>query len=211
MKQVLPLGLALWLGFAPGAAADPIFNTAHLVTSGVFGCFDLTPCSASGSRVTLGVGDSAVTLMFTGVTTTVPVTNEALPITIGTLAAFSSGASTFPASLNPNVPVMSLALTLAHTTPVPDSATLRMGFGPGGGTELQYMQGGTYWVLDPGPVPPGYGPLVYSLSPHPFSVPLNGSVAITADAGVVPEPGTMLLVASGLLLGYQARKRRRRG
>lgn len=210
MKSSIPLCLAVLVGSAAAAAADPIvFNTARLTTSGVFHCFNLEACSASGNTVTLGAGDSAVTLTFTGVTTMVPVSNEALPVSLGTLSTSSSSA-TFPAGLHPLIPIVGFNLTLAHEAPFADDASLGMNFGPGGRTELGFMQGGTYLGLNPGPVPPGYDQFVYSLSPDVFSVPLNGSVAITAAAGAVPEPGTILLVGSGLLMGYQARKRRQR-
>lgn len=208
MKEAVILCLVLLVGSAVPATGDPIvFNTAQLTTSGVFRCMAEPACSASGNTVTLGSGDSAVTLTFTGISTVVPVSNEAVRVGLGTLDASSSSA-TFPTRTHPLLPIVRFDLTLTHTTPVGDRASLSMNFGPGGGTELGFLQGNTYMLFDPGDVPPGYGSLVYTLSPDVFGIPMNGSVGLAADAGVAPEPGTLLLVGSGLLLGYKVRKRR---
>lgn len=210
MKTPVLLCLVLLVGYAGPATADPIvFSTAQLTTSGVFGCMASPACTASGNTVTLGSGASAVTLTFTGVSTLVPVSNEAVRVELGTLSAFSDS-TTFPTPKNPLLPIVQFNLTLTQTTPLADSARLGMGFGPGGHATLAYMQGGTYMTFNPGDVPPGYGPFVYTLSPDVFWVPINGSVTLAANAGVVPEPATLLLVGSGLLLGLRVRKRHAR-
>jgi hypothetical protein len=183
------------------ASADPIVFNAGVTTTGVFGCLKEPACVASGNTVTLGSGDSAVTLTFTGIDTTIAITNTVQSVSLGTLSATSNaGATTFPTRTNELLPIVSLSLQLSHATPVADTDFLFMRFGPGGLPELAYMQGGTYFSLDPGPNAPGqnYQALIYSLSPFEFAVPLNGSIDITADVGAVPEPATLLLVGFGL-------------
>lgn len=208
----LLLLVGLCLG-AAAASADPIVFNATVTTTGVFGCRSDPACTASGNTVTLGSGDAAVTLTFTGISATIPITNTVQRVTLGTLSASANaGATTFPARVNQLLPIVNLNLLLSHTTPVADSDNLFMGLGPGGLTHLPYMLGGTYFQLNTGPNPPGqnYQSLIYSLAPEQFSVPLNGSVDITADVGAVPEPATLLLVGAGLA-GAAARRRRRAG
>jgi len=191
---------------AAEASADPVLFNADVTTSGVFGCLKEPACVASGSSVTLGSGADAVTLTFTGVNTSIAITNTAQPFSLGTLSA-SSSAATFPTRTNPILPIVGFVLTLTHDTPVAASDTLRMRFGPGGMTELPFLQGNTYMSLPTGLTTPGqnYPVVIYSLSPFQFSVPMNGSVDVTADVGAVPEPATLLLVGFGLA-GAAARR-----
>ena len=71
--------------------------------------------------------------------------------------------------------------------------------------------GSTYISLNPGPAATeaGYDLIVYSFNVP--SVPMNGSADITAEAGLVPEPGTLLLLGAGLAsIAGVLRKRRQR-
>jgi hypothetical protein len=210
MRTAASVLFAMLCFFPAGVSADPVVFNASVTTSGVFSCLKEPACSASGNTVVLGSGDAAVTLTFTGIDTTLEITNTAQPVTLGTLSASANaGATTFPTRTNELLPILQFVLTLAHTTPVADSDDLWMRFGPGGLPQLGYMQGGTYFSLDPGPQPPGqnYGHLIYSLSPFEFAIPMNGSVDLTADVGAVPEPATILLVGLGLA-GAAVRRRR---
>lgn len=209
MKRPLCLSVILLLTSAAGASAEPIvFGSAAVTTSGVFTCMQAPECTASGSSVVLGSGDTAVTLTFTGVDTSIAISNETVPATLGTFSS-SSSSSTFPTRTNPLLGIVRFTLELDQASPGPDTDSLAMMFGPGGGTTLPYLMGGTFFSLDPGPSPAGmnYTRLVYTLSPFTFSIPMNGSLDVTADVGAVPEPGTLALAALGLV--GLARKRLR--
>ena len=192
---------------AAEASAEPFAFNANVTTSGVFGCLKEPACVASGDSVILGSGADAVTLTFTGIDTSLAITNTAQPVSLGTLSA-SSSAATFPTRTNPLLPIVSFVLTLTHDGPVAGSDTLGLRFGPGGTAELEFLQGNTYLSLPSGgSTTPGFNHpwLIYSLSPFQFSIPMNGSVDLTADVGAVPEPATLLLVGFGLA-GAAARR-----
>jgi hypothetical protein len=192
---------------AAEASAEPFAFNANVTTSGVFGCLKEPACVASGDSVILGTGGDAVMLTFAGIDTSLAITNTVQPVSLGTLSA-SSTSPTFPTRTNPLLPIVSFVLTLTHDGPVAASDTLWLRFGPGGTAELEFMQGNTYLSLPSGGSPtPGFNHhrLIYSLSPFEFSIPMNGSVDLTADVGAVPEPATLLLVGFGLA-GAAARR-----
>jgi hypothetical protein len=203
MKPLIPLCFTSCLLIAHGVAAEPIvFGTTQLTTSGMFSCRAAPTCAASGNTVVLGSGDAAVTLTFTGVETTVPVSNETVPVTLGTIAA-SSSSPTFPTRLNMQLPILRFTLTLTQSAPFADTSSRLLEYGPGGRTVLPFTMGSNYLLLDGGVE--GYGAMVYTLGLPP--IPMNGFSTITADAGVVPEPATLVLVGLGLA-GAATRRRR---
>jgi len=207
MRRLVPLCVLLGAAFATHAAADSItFGTAHATTSGTFNCFNIMGCSASGGTVTFGSGSNAVTWTFTGAELTFPVSNATVPISLGTITSSSAG-DRYPSGINPNIPFVQLVFEMRQDAPAGGVGRLWLSFGPGGESALPFMQGNTYMGMNPGSVAPGYNSFVYTLSPDTFFVPLNGSLSLTANVGAVPEPGTMILVGSGLLVAWRARRR----
>lgn len=221
MSRRIPLAcVVLTLFWTANARAEPFtvlpdgsvaFDTA-LMTSGVFRCQGTIACSGSGTNsVTLGSGSNQATITFTGITTTLQVTNRTQPVAIGTFDVVSSPGFTFPQRGNRNLPVLHFGLVFEHTSPTPGIGRIGWTFGPGGGSQLPILTGiSTVGLpLDVNPPHVGYSGFVYTVRPFPFRIPANGSLDLAANVGVVPEPGTMLLVGSGIVGLLGARRRRR--
>lgn len=214
-------GLLLVLGMAGRAHADPymmlgdglVFNASY-TTQGIFTCGSVLPCSGTGTNtVTIGSGSSAVTISFAGVSTTAVVGNVAAPVPLGSFTAVAMDpAFTFPTHPNPNVRILDFTLSMTQSSPAAGAASRFMTFGPGGSTDLPLLEMPiTYFAFPTGPNPPGfnYNQIVYSF-PIPFSIRANELTPLEAQAGVIPEPATLALMASGLGFIAAARQRRRR-
>lgn len=222
----LSMALLMCIGSANLARADPYtilpsgelaFNVV-LTTSGVFTCLRGIPCTGSGSNsITVGTGSDTATLTFLGVTNkSFRATNVSTPVFLGLFDASSSPGFTWPTYTNPRVSVLQFDLRLAHAPDSPIAAVggQSWGFGPGGGASLPLLTSfggsGDHAFLPAGPNPPGfnYTAIAYTFTPYPFMMPSNGSLALSADVGAVPEPGTIVLL--GLSLAGAAYVRRRR-
>lgn len=219
MRKIVALGTLLCSLLTPTASrAEPytvladgsiVFNTA-LTTTGVFQCGGLTPCTGAGTNsVTFGSGEQAVTITFTGVNSNFVVGNVSTPVTLGSFTVSQVVPTLpFPSSVNPFVSVVGFRLSLTHTSPAEETQTKFLGFGPGGFEDLPLHEATSdYFAFRAGPNPFNYG-IVYSISPYPFSLSGSGVTLLTADVGAVPEPTTMLLVGSGLVLAAWRRRRR---
>lgn len=212
--QVRLLLFALSMLTASIARAEPIVVTSTTVsTSGTFDCKSGIVCSGEGTNsITIGSGTNTATITFTGVQTSFDVTNEAAPITMGSFEMTASDGFTFPARPhNPTgLPVLRFFLTTHQSDPVSGTIQRLWEFGPGGHEALPIMigYGALGFLLTSPPTESGYTMIVYTFRPFPFSISA-GTVSLTADAGAVPEPATMVLLGTGLIGAASAAKRRK--
>lgn len=186
---------------------DLVFNVS-LSTTGVFTCGSAVQCTGSGTdSITLHSGSGTATFSFTGASASAAVGNTLVPMTLGTIeSATTPGFSLGP--LNVNTQLFLLTFTLSQSSPAGGSGSLRWSFGPAFSRIGEDSQ--TYLVMPTGPQPPQYHytSIIYTMRVTSFKLPLNGSRDVVADAGAVPEPTSLALVATGLL-GAILRRRRK--
>lgn len=214
MRYATALGTVLLCCLAaPAARADPIHvTTTTVTTSGSFNCRAISGCSGEGTNaVTIISGSESATLTFHGLTATFDVTNARSPIfTVGEFELNASEGFIFPTHrANPQLPMLRFALTFSQSEPLSATGTKSWQFGPGGRESLTLQMGQGYMVL---PIAGRFAPypsLVYDFTPFPFTVVPGTRTPLNATVGAVPEPGTMMLLGSGLAGLVMARRRRR--
>ena len=214
MRKATTFGTVLLCCLAASAArADPIVvTTTTITTAGSFTCRTIPGCSGEGTNaVTIGSGSGSATLTFHGLTSTFDVTNARSPVfTVGEFELNASEGFIFPThSSNPRLPMLRFALTFTQSGPVAATGTKHWQFGPGGRESLTLQMGRGYMVLPIGPASDAYSRIVYDFTPFPFTVIPGTRTPLNATVGAVPEPGTMMLLGSGLAGLVMARRRRR--
>jgi hypothetical protein len=196
MRAIAAAAVCLAFLLTPSAAqADSFSVPVTLSTSGVFLCRGFAPCfSGEGTnQISISTATGSATVTFTGVNQTFAVSNEVSQVTLGQFSITATPGFTFPLNFaNPDLPIFDFRFT---ATGLHNSEGLFWMFGPGGSTTLQQFGGWDFSVLpdvDPSP----YSALTFKA--HQPTLAANATVDLTADAALVPEPGTLLLIGSGL-------------
>ena len=189
---------------------DLVFNVS-LSSTGLFRCGTVVSCSGSGTNsVTLTSGGGTATFTFTGVSTSIVVGNVAIPVTLGTFEDTVTPGFALPNDLNIFAPLFGIDLMLSQSSPAVGSDQTSWAFNR---TFTRSGEGQrTYFQLPIGSQPPQYHytSIIYSLRGDNFTLPGNGSQALIADTGVIPEPASLVLVGSGLV-GALCRRRKAAG
>jgi hypothetical protein len=218
MRIAVVLLLALVSSVAPVAAdpvtigpdGTPLFHV-RLTTEAAFGCRQSLPCTAGSNSITFGSGANTTTVTFTGVDTSIAIGTTSRPVSLGQLSLTTTGSGfQFPDTINPNTGVLNMGLVLNHEGAIEGSRTRGWRF-INRGENLDMFLGLPYVVYNL-PANPGhfnYTMAVYSIRGIPFRLSPNGApFELVADVGAIPEPGTILLVGSGIAAGLLRRRRR---
>jgi hypothetical protein len=210
------LGLLLPLTAARAQWArqpDGEWGYSHsLTTSGLFVCLNpgnFLPggsCTASGNSLMLTNGTSTMTVTFTGSIQTVLATGTRTgPIVMGTLTkSVTGGPFALPPMANTNAPLFRFDLLLSSTIPFPTSGNISFGYTGRTGSSLPYdcCDFLTYAVINVllPPEPLRYGPVIYDTFAG-LDIGFNATPqTITSRVGIIPEPATVVLLATGLLV-----------
>jgi hypothetical protein len=184
-------------------------------TTGLFSCnpsnlpYVVGSCSASGNTLTLTSGSAILTTSFSGVSSGLVATNQGGQfVTLGSLQTTLSGDGAFIMPMLAGLQTQSLfvfTLALSSAVPVGRGSWVR-GFIRTGDSEIfgNCCEAPDYVAFTTTPLPPDLGftgplSLIYDHLTQEVIRAETGSLVLQARVGIVPEPGTLLLVATGLV------------
>jgi hypothetical protein len=189
-----------------------------------FTCRPGVPCSAAANSVTLGTGADTTTFTFSGSVINTLVGAESVPVLLATVQTAITGAGYVNAENFGGIqsPLGTLSIGFTQTSPAPAVSGInallaggpdsyRLLFGQAAGANS------TYFITPTGPNPPGfnYGNLAFEMITDPsngaVNLPVGATREVTARAGAIPEPATLLLFATGLAGAAGKARGRRKG
>jgi hypothetical protein len=154
-------------------------------------------------------GSGSAQITFTGVDVSFDVTNLVQRVPFGEFTFTATDGFTFPTfPTNPKRSILRFSLGLDQTAPEAGAGARLWLFGPGGGEDLRLQMGTFIFIRPAGPNPFGLGKIVYTVGPYPLTLKPNTTTRLFADVAAVPEPTSLLLLASGLTGMALSRRRR---